>query len=78
MEIYTVEGEQINDSRELLDYLKGQAKIIRQKKRDYELEQLSKHVREFKKKFNDPVSHKLLEATLKTNVILMRGDYEEM
>ena len=76
MEIYTVEGEQIRDSRELLDYLKEQARIIRQKKRNWELEQLSRHIREFKKDFNDPVSLKLLEATLETNAMLVREEHE--
>lgn len=46
------------------------------KRRDYELEQLSKHVKEFKKEFNDLVSLKLLEVTLETNAMLVREDYE--
>lgn len=63
-----------NGSVKVLDLDKIQKEY--KEKRDYELEQLSKHVREFKKKFNDPVSLKLLEVTLKTNAMLVREDYE--
>ena len=89
MEIYTVEGEQIRDSRELLDYLESDdlihsvktafealEKKKKENKRDWELLQLSKHITQLREEFNDPVSLKLLEATLETNAMLVREDYE--
>lgn len=50
----------------------------KENKRDWELLQLSKHITQLREDFNDPVSLKLLEATLETNAMLVREDYEQM
>jgi len=86
MELYTVEGTNLTNSNELIDYLREQAKVIRaeqqkkyEEKRDWELVQLSKHLRQFREEFNDKDSLKLLEATLETNAQLARQEeYEQM
>ena len=83
MEIYTVEGTGLNIPNEVIGYLQEQATRIRveqqkrhEEMRDWELLQLSKHITQLRDEFNDSESLKLLEATLQTNAMLVRGDYE--